>query len=82
MTDARVTEPCTLLNVIRSTSPWWYSQLAPLHHCLFAMLYTIWCIILGETTPFSVKIDQYELVDVLKDRIMKEKEHRLDYFPA
>ena len=42
-------------------------------HCHpFAMSYMIWCIIIGNTTPFSVKINQTESVDDLKMRIRKK----------
>ena len=45
------------------------------------MSYTIWCIIIGDTTPFSVKIDQTESVDDLKMRIKKKIDPRLNAFP-
>ena len=43
---------------------------------LFAM-YKIWCIIVGEMTPFPVKIDQTESVGDLKKCIKQEKEKML-----
>ena len=46
------------------------------------MLYTIWCIIVGEKTPFSVEIGETESVGVLKDHVKKEKEPILDAFAA
>jgi len=45
-------------------------------------MYKIWCIIIGETTPFSVKIDQTESVDDLKKSVKKEKVDILDAFAA
>ena len=51
-------------------------------HRLFAMLYTIWCIIIGNTTPFPVEIDETKSVGVLKDHIKKKAEPRLDAFAA
>jgi len=42
------------------------------------MLYTIWCILVGETTPFSVKIDQTASVYKLQDHIKKREELTLD----
>ena len=38
------------------------------------MLYTFFCIVIGETTPFSVDIDETLTVDYLKKAIKKEKE--------
>jgi len=52
-----------------------------LHYRLFAM-YKIWCIIIDERTPFSVKIDQTESVDDLKKCIKTEKKPILDAFAA
>jgi len=42
----------------------------------------IWCIVVGETTPFSVTIDETRSVDALKGRIKKKKEPMLDAFAA
>jgi Crinkler effector protein N-terminal domain len=46
------------------------------------MPYTILCIITGETTPFSVTIDETQSVGELKDAIKKETEPELNAFDA
>jgi Crinkler effector protein N-terminal domain len=46
------------------------------------MVYTLLCIIIGETTLFSVKINETQLVDELKDAIKKKAEPKLDAFAA
>jgi len=46
------------------------------------MLYTIWCIVIGDTTLFSVNIDETKSVDALKQVIKKEEEPRFDAFAA
>jgi len=46
------------------------------------MLYTIWCIIVGETTPFLVEIDETESVDQLKKDIKQTAEPRFAAFAA
>jgi len=45
-------------------------------------MYTIWCIVVDETTPFPVKIDETESVDVLKDHIKRKKEKSLEAYDA
>jgi Crinkler effector protein N-terminal domain len=47
-----------------------------------AMPYKLLCIVIGEKAPFSIKIDDTELVDDLKDAIKKKKEHTLGAFDA
>jgi len=43
-------------------------------------MYKIWCIIIGETTPFSVKVDQTESVHDLKKGVKTEKAPLLNAF--
>jgi len=45
-------------------------------------MYTIWCIVVGETIPFSVEVHQTETVDELKDHIKKETKPTFDAFDA
>jgi len=45
-------------------------------------MYTIWCIVVGETTPFSVEIDETKSVDALKKAIKKEKKPMFKAFAA
>jgi Crinkler effector protein N-terminal domain len=54
-----------------------------LHHpSHFAMQYRFLCIVIGEKTEFSVKVDDADLVDELKDAIKKKVEHALGAFDA
>ena len=45
-------------------------------------MYTIWCIVVGDTTPFSVKIDETKSVDALKKAIKKETKPMFKAFDA
>ena len=48
--------------------------------CHLSAMYKIWCIIIGDTTPFSVEIDKTECVDALKQGIKKKAKPMLDAF--
>ena len=48
----------------------------------FAMSYIIWCIIVGETIPFPVNIDETQSVGELKHAIKEEIAPRLNAFPV
>ena len=40
------------------------------------MVYTLFCIVLGQKTTFSVKVDETQTVDELKKAIKNEKPHK------
>jgi Crinkler effector protein N-terminal domain len=44
--------------------------------------YTIFCLVFGEDTPFSVTIQPNRTVDALKDAIKSKKQPVLDYLAA
>ncbi|PVF91303.1 hypothetical protein CPB86DRAFT_361226 [Serendipita vermifera] len=45
-------------------------------------MYTIFCIVKGDNTPFSVEIEPDKTIDRLKKAIKSEKPHRFDGFDA
>jgi Crinkler effector protein N-terminal domain len=49
---------------------------------LQAEVYTIWCILSDESTPFSIKIESGETVDDLKNRIKTVATNKLANTPA
>jgi Crinkler effector protein N-terminal domain len=46
------------------------------------MPYTVWCIVIGEDIPFSVKVDKSQSVHALKGAIKKEKKHTFNSVDA
>lgn len=42
----------------------------------------LFCIIDGESIPFSIKVNQQDTIGELKDAIKKEKEHECEEFDA
>jgi translation initiation factor 2 alpha subunit (eIF-2alpha) len=46
------------------------------------MSYTLFCVMIGRTTPFSVEVDETQSVDKLKKAIKKEQAHELGAFDA
>lgn len=45
-------------------------------------IYTLFCVLLGENSPFAVEIAKDETVDILKKLIKKEKEPKLNHIDA
>ena len=46
------------------------------------MVYTLWCLVLGDKTTFSVKVDGTQTVDELKEAIKNQALHKFENVDA